>query len=520
MKLKIYFLLLFLTGVLFSCSKKPVTPVKKSTDTSLSPAVLNLVKDSIYLYPAEDYLWSTSLPTSANFQPRSFTGSTDIAALQNELDALSQYAINPATGKPYEYSTRSPGSAKYSFVDDGTVGNTLGGTSGDFGFNVVYNYPNDLRIKYVYPGSPAGLAGLKRGYKITAINNSTNISYDAPGYGSGTSVNLNFVSNAIYNSNNITLTLKKPDSTSFSVSINTANYTVNPILKDTVFTAGNGHIVGYLVFNVFTTLTNSKAGLTSAFNNFASKGVTDLVIDLRYNGGGSVGTAEYLDNLIVPAAKSGSLMYSTYYSANMVSGRDPLLHNQIYVDPTTGTVYHYDQFDYSVAGNAVNFNKVGTLSANKVFFIVTGSTASASELTINNLYPEMDVQLIGRTSYGKPVGFFGLKINKFTLYTPEFSVKNSLGNGDYYAGFTPGTAGYPGVFDYDDPTKDFGDTSETLLKHALHYVNAGSFAINPNSAKNLNSRRLLIQQLEQNPMDTHTEKFKGMVLDKKLKPKH
>ena len=94
-KLKFYFLLLVLTGFLFSCSKKPVNPGKTPGDISLSPAALNLVKDSIYLYPAEDYLWSTSLPTSANFQPRSFTGSTDIATLQKELDALSQYAINP-----------------------------------------------------------------------------------------------------------------------------------------------------------------------------------------------------------------------------------------------------------------------------------------------------------------------------------------------------------------------------------------------------------------------------------------
>lgn len=515
MKNKFNLILYFLGILIFSCSKKPVTPVNTTTVTG---STLDLIKDSIYLYPAEDYLWYQSLPTYTNFQPRSFTGATDIAALQKEMDALSQYAINPATSKPYEYSSSSPGSAKYSFVDDGTVGTSLGGTNGDFGIGVLYNQVNDLRIKYVYPGSPAGLAGLRRGYKITAINNNTNISYDASGYGTGTSTNLNYVINAIFQSNNITLTLKKPDSTSITLSLNTTSYTVNPILKDTIYNIGNGHIIGYLVFNSFTDLSNSQAGLTAAISDFAAKGVTDLAIDLRYNGGGSVATAEYFDNLIVPPAKSGTLMYNTYYSANMVSGNDPLLHHQIYKDPNTGKIYYFDQFDYSVAGNAVNFSKVGSLSVNRVFFIISGSTASASELTINNLYPEMDVQLIGRTSYGKPVGFFGLNINKYVLYTPEFSVKNSLGKGDYYAGFSPGTTGYPGINDYDDPTKDFGDPTEALLAHVLHYVNTGSYSVaNLAPSANLRSRSLLMQKTELSPMGNRVDNFRGMVFDKSHK---
>lgn len=510
---KIYLLFIILSVLNSACSKKPVSPKV----TGLTTNTLDLIKDSVYLYAAEDYLWAGSLPTYTKFKPRSFSASTDIVALQNELDSLSQYAINPATGKPYEYSTRNPGSAKYSFIDDGSVGAALDGIKGDFGFNIEYNLENDLRVIYVYPGSPAALAGLKRGYRITAINNNTNISYDAKGYGTGTSTNLNFVSNAIYKSSNISLKIIKPDSSSFTVALNTAAYTVNPVLKDTTFNLGNGHILGYLVFNSFTSQSNAGSVIAAVFADFAAKNVTDLAIDLRYNGGGYVSTAEYLDNLIVPSGKNNSLMYNTYYSANIVAGNDPLLSNQWRRDPSTGRDVNYAQYNYSVAANAKYFQKLGSLNAARVFFIVTGSTASASELTINNLYPEMDVQLVGRTTYGKPVGFFDIDINKYVLYTPEFSVKNSAGIGDYYSGFTPGTTTYPGINDYDDPTKEFGDPAEVLLSHVLHYLKTGTYAVTPNSnpTVNLNRRILFMKETDQNPLGGKTDYFKGMIFKRK-----
>jgi hypothetical protein len=243
----------------------------------------------------------------------------------------------------------------------------------------------------------------------------------------------------------------------------------------------NGHNVGYVVFNSFTSDANADPILNGVFSSFAAANITDLVVDLRYNGGGYVSTAEYLDNLIVPSSKNGSLMYNTYYNSNLVSGKDPLLKNQWRKDPTGGPDFNYGQFDYSVAANAVNFSKIGQLNVNRVFFIITGQTASASELTINNLRPEMNVQFIGETSYGKPVGFFDIDINKYIMFTPEFSVQNSAGQGGYYAGFTPGTTNYPGVQDYDDLTKDFGDPTEGLLAHALTYVSTGLYSVANNT---------------------------------------
>jgi C-terminal processing protease CtpA/Prc len=504
--------LLLISASFLSCSKKndsaplPSGPSSKGT-------TLQLVEDSIYLYAAEDYLWFSQLPSYQSFQPRSFTNASDMVALQDEMNKLSQFAINPATNQPYEYLASNPGEAKYSFIDNGTETAALNGTKGDFGFDLQYNTVTDLRIEYVYPGSPAALAGIVRSDEIMSINGNTNISYDRPGYGTGTSTNVNFVSNAVYDSNTITMNMQRVDGSTYSVNLTIANYNVNPVLKDTIITTSNGHNVGYIVFNSFVADSVADPIVDPIFANFAAQGVTDLVVDLRYNGGGYVSTAEHLDNLIVPASKTGSLMYNTFYNSNLVNNTDPLLKNQW----RSGTPdYNYGQLNYTEAANVQNFSKSGSLAVNQVLFIITGQTASASELTINNLRPEMPVQFIGETSYGKPVGFFDIDINQYIMYTPEFSVENSANEGGYYEGFTPGTTGYPGVNALDDLTKNWGDPTEGLFSLALDYVTNGSYAAASVSKTQTASQRAF-RQLVGNPktFSLNKHKFIGMIGKKK-----
>jgi len=513
---KIFYLLAIISaGILLSCKKSNSS--NNGSGPSKVGSTLDLIKDSVYLYAKEDYYWNDALPAYASFNPRGFTGSDDLTALTNEVNALSQYKINPATNQPYEYYSPDPGEAKYSFIDNGQVSTELNGVNGDFGFAPLYNDVNDLRVKYVYPGSPADKAGIKRGYQITAINGNTNFAYD-----SETGPHVNFVINAYSNSNSITMTLLKPDGSSMNVSLNIANYNINPVLTYKVYDQGNGHKVGYVVFNSFTSDEVADPQLNTAFNYFTTNGVTDLVVDLRYNGGGYVSTAEYIDNLIVPAAKNGTLMYNTYFNSILTSGKSVLLANQVRIDPTTNKSYNYGQLDYSVAGNAVNFTKIGSLNVSRVFFIITGSTASASELTINNLRPEMNVQFIGTTSYGKPVGFFDIDINKYQLYVPEFATMNSANQGGYYSGMTPGSTTYPGVQDYDDVTKDFGDPTEGLLAHALNYVKNGTYSVQAPQIASANSsglRSFSVSQANTAAMKMNEHKFSGMIFNKRLKKK-
>ena len=510
-------LLVVLLGVacLTSCKKDK----KGNTDNPpKNGSTLDLIRDSVFLYAKEAYYWYDGLPDYTTFNPRSFTGTDDLTALTKEVNAISQYKINPTTGKPYEFYAPSPGEAKYSFIDQGEVSTELNGTNKDFGFAPLYNDANDLRVKYVYPGSPADLAGIKRGYKITAINGNSSIDYDG-----GTGAHTQFVINAYANSSTITLTLQKSDTdlTPLNVTLNAASYTINPVITYKTINAGNGKVIGYIVFNSFTSDDNADAKLDAAFNYFQSQGITDLVVDLRYNGGGFVSTAEYIDNLIVPAAKTNTTMYTYHFNDLLVAGKQKLLYNQVRRDPDTKQLYNYGQFDYTVAGNTVHFTKKGSLNISRVFFIVTGSTASASELTINNLRPHLDVQFIGTTSYGKPVGFFDIDINKYQMYIPEFETQNSAGQGGYYTGMAPGTAGYPGVNDYDDPTKDFGDTTETLLSHAIHYVKLGTYSLPSQRIQGLSTKQktFSLDQSNAAAIELNKNKFSGMVFNKKLKHK-
>ncbi|RFZ94159.1 hypothetical protein D0C36_00970 [Mucilaginibacter conchicola] len=498
-----FFYLIILSSALFTACKK---------DKPAQASSLDLIKDSIYYYSQQTYYWNTSLPSYENFRPRSFSGSTDINSLSKEVDALSQYAINPKTNKPYEYDEDAPGQAKYSFIDEGGVAGSIGGTNGDFGFAPFWPSMNDLRIKYVYPGSPADNQGIKRGYQIVKINDKTDLA--------ATDANVDFLIKAYAYSNTINMTLKRYDGTTFDVSLSTASYTVNPVLTSKIFELDGGKKVGYMVFNSFTELDNAQPRIDAALNAFKAASVTDLVIDLRYNGGGAVETAQYLSNLLAPDAAFGTPMFSYIFNETMSSGKATILKNQ--VRRSNGQTYnYYDAFDFSAAANTENFEKqpFGSFAGlNNIFFIVTGSTASASELTINNLLPKRNIKLIGNTTYGKPVGFFALNINKYQLYVPQFETKNSLGKGGYYAGMQPGSTDYAGKYAADDVSKDFGDPEEQLLKYALNYVKVGTFDVAGPKVQSTTGQQLFSADVSRAlDIKLGAKQFKGMVFET---PKH
>ncbi|RZL49787.1 MAG: hypothetical protein EOO93_23920, partial [Pedobacter sp.] len=392
-----------------------------------------LTKDSIFLYSKELYYWNTSLPTYEAFKPRSFSSN------ETELFAITQFSRNPDTGLPYEYVNNST-SPKYSFFDYGATGKTaalkadLNGTETDFGFSVLYNTVPDLRVKYVYPNSPASAQGLTRGCRLTAINGRTNISFSAN--------NVAFLNDALFGTAaSVSLTFTDLAGNSKSVTVTKSTYTLNPILFTNIYTVGTKK-VGYVVFNSYTN--NVTAAINSTFANFATQGVTEVIVDLRYNGGGYVSTATQIIDILAPTAQNGNVMYTTHYNAYLqgfnnltkdqkkatVISHQPLLDGQGKIQSFTGGVNGkyatYADLDYSStsADNIERFAKSGSLNLNRVYFIVTEATASASELTVNSLKPVMDVKLIGTQTYGKPVGFFPIKIDKVEMYIPEFETKN------------------------------------------------------------------------------------------------
>lgn len=460
---------------------QPPTP---TTPTSGSRA--ELTKDSLYLYAQQVYLWNDALPSYETFNPRSYSGSTDLSAYNAELFAISQLKINPTTGKPFEYRSSSPSSPKYSYISDKTTqnpqaaiyneqsavdlegnGNDLGVKLGAYGTSSTDANAFALFVMAVYQNSPADKAGMVRSDRITKINGRT--------IGANYSADAGFINNAFAGTTVAlegTKYVNGAAGATFSVTLTKAVYKSSPVYASKVFTAGAKKI-GYLAYARFSNISNSKADFDAAFNTFSASGVTDLVIDLRYNGGGYVNTAQYLLDHIAPSTANGKIMFSEYYNPTMQANKATILANQPLLDDNgkvryqNGKMLTYADIDYSIGRNTEVFSKTGPLTGvTNVVFIVSGSTASASELVINSLKPYVNVKIVGTTTYGKPVGFFPITLeNRYEVFMSMFTSKNANGQGDYYAGFTPDV-----IDDYDDPLRNFGDPKENYTALALNVL--------------------------------------------------
>jgi carboxyl-terminal processing protease len=455
-------LIMVLAGTFTACRKdnnpdKPISPTDGSRE--------QLTLDSIYLYAREMYLWYDALPDYNTFNPRQYaTGGSVLTNYKHELYLISQLKVNPSTNLPYEYSGY-PNTAKYSFMEEGSP---TTGTSGavsladkgdDYGLAFTAVSANDVRIRYVNPSSAADKAGLTRGDQVVKVNGTT-----------VTSSSSSFIENA-FTQASVTMSVNKTNGTTQDLTLKLENYTTSPIFKSSVLTVGASQKVGYIAVSRFSTPGSFKDAALAVFNGFATAGVTALVVDLRYNGGGYTQSAQDLVNMIAPSTLNGKRMYVEYFNTLMQNGNAPILKQQLYLDANGKPVTignrnaTYADVDYSVNGNSYNFSKLGNLQGVKqVVFIVSGNTASASELTINSLKPYLPVKLVGQQTYGKPVGFFGIKIDKYTVYLSSFSMQNANGEGDYFHGMTPDMPAN------DDVTRDFGVPTETCLASALDYI--------------------------------------------------
>jgi len=519
--------LLIISVANVACKKSKSTPnedtvVESNNKQTKTTDRTQLTNDSLFLYAKQIYYWKDALPAYDTFEPRNYGGNYD-----KELFAITQYKINPETGKPYEFVTLNPSypdETKYSYIQDITQNNPqttasirdlknavdLEGFGNDIGIRPV-SYISELTDPYllyvtaVYPNSPADLAGVKRGWNITKINNRT--------VGSNYSTDQSWVSSALSGSS-VKLEGTKYESGvsagTFSVTLKSANYSSSPVYASKVLTAGTKKI-GYLAYGRFSRESNSKPDLDAAFAKFSSQGVTDLVIDLRYNGGGYVSTAEYLTNLIAPSTATGT-MFIEYYNTMMQTGKADILKNQPRTDDKDVIVGTYDDYDYSPAGNTASFEKKGTLTGVKnVVFLVSDNTASASELVINSLKPHMTVKLVGETTYGKPVGFFPVRIeNRYDVYLASFETKNSAGQGGYYTGMTPD------FNEYDDPRYDFGDKTEIFLARALSILAPGTtISAKKSDVMSVGSRTINTSELNIQKPANGSAGFNGMIDDRR-----
>ncbi len=469
----------------FSCKKNNSTatpPVVTPTDTLSAAGELNLIRDSLYLYSKEIYLWHEVIPSYAVFNPRQYTGSTELAAAQAEMAGIR--ALQPQDNKhSYSFVTTQASSDAIQTGNDQDYGFFIKAASIDKAnpIDSIYWF-----VEYVYKNAPSGTAGVQRGWYISKINNT------AIGYDNASVAILNDIFFGT-TSSSANFTFTRQDGTTVDVPLTKGSYTANSVLYTNVTTNGNSKI-GYLVFNQFFGAP-SVAELNSAFTDFAAKGINELVVDLRYNHGGSTSTQDALANLIAPSSAAGKTMYTYVFNDSLQAGKFPLLRRKA----------GFSNVSFKPADNTVNYQKPGGLSLSRVFFITSRQTASASELLINNLRPYMDVKLVGDTTYGKPVGFFPVSLFNYAIYPISFKTVNSVGSAEYYDGFAPDKQTPDGV------NRNWGDQNEPSLAAVLRYISTGSFGRVAGTTDQENAKLFSIQkQYEPLSASLYNQQFIGM----------
>lgn len=307
--------------------------------------------------------------------------------------------------------------------------NAVSQKSVGFGFS-CQDIETGCLITYVRIDSPADKMDLRRGDIVQKINNQT--ATQELIYAKGQEEKL------------LTFELSRPNSNELcSGKVLPREYTYKVVESKTLQTLKNEK-VGYLRLDSFLGDNKILAQIDNAFNNFKKKSIEKLVIDLRYNGGGSVELAsKLLDKLVIN--KKNQTQFTLAWNESYKS------QNQTYT------------FDSSS----------NSLDLKQILFLTTQGSASASELIISAMkpyLPEEDVVIIGDRTHGKPVGMSGQSDGSYYYFLINFVVKNALGFYDYFDGL-PVTSGCAVA---DDPFHEMGDPKESLLKSALHYIDTGS----------------------------------------------
>jgi C-terminal processing protease CtpA/Prc len=336
---------------------------------------------------------------------------------------------------------------RWSMLTDDLHGlsNEFEGVSTTFGHILIFGRFSDSNhlfaiVLYVYPDTPAEEAGVKRGDIFLTINGD-NITEE--NYG-----DLYYASSLVVGRGILTDEGIAPDDRTFSMKAETLYE--NPIVKDTVIVKG-AHKIGYLCYTDYTMA--SENALIALFSGYKSQGVTDVVLDLRYNGGGFARTSVLLSSILAPEA--------------VVKRKDVFL-TQVRNDAWMAYLKEekMDVNDYFTDTLSVN------MDLKRIFVLTTENTASASESTLVGLDPYMDVVRIGTATHGKYYGggLFSDEENRdianWGMYLMIYRFDNQNGITASAGGLTPDIEVEEDYF----PLYPFGDERDPLLGAALEVI--------------------------------------------------
>ncbi len=338
------------------------------------------------------------------------------------------------------------------------------GISKSFGYELrilrVSSDSDDLLayVEYVVPDGPAANAGVRRGDVFLKVNN-TQLTVD------------NYIS-LLFERDTYLITLSEIDGSSITETNQSINLTAVELSENPILVAKTLDVestkVGYLMYNQFVNNNAYHEELNNVFGNFINEGITDLVLDLRYNGGGSLTTSRILASMIYGDASDADVLGSIIYNDKLSQFNTDLLF-----------LTSVPVFDGN--GDQTSTILMNRLNLNRIFILISGSSASASEFVIAGLLPFMEVTLIGTNTVGKNVGSVTLydsedylksatlnPNHKYAIQPIISQLANSAGFTDYVDGLEPNIE--VDELDFLGNLRPLGDPSEQLLAEALAII--------------------------------------------------
>ena len=327
--------------------------------------------------------------------------------------------------------------------------------------------PRRIVVAYTEPGSPASAAlpALERGEEVQSVDGTDVVS-------SNTQAEVDRFVAGLYPENtgeSHTFTLRQPRTGAVrTVQLQSVAVTKTPVRYSTVTTTTG--TVGYMLFNDH--VAPAEGQLLAAFDAMRSAHVSDLVIDLRYNGGGLLAIASQVAYMVAGSAATAGQTFEKYTFNDKHQSTNPVTGAAL-----TPVPFYSTTLGFSTAAG----QPLPTLDLRRVYVLTGASTCSASESIINSLRGiNVDVIQIGSTTCGKPYGFYPQDHCGTTYFTVEFKGVNAAGFGDYTDGFSPanspvvGGSRGSGCSVADDFSYGLGDPNEGRFAAALQHRNAAA----------------------------------------------
>lgn len=371
--------------------------------------------------------------------------------------------VNPAVTDEYD---------KWSFISSYSEyeGVMVEGEYKSFGYFLDLTPDYSVRVCLVYEGSPMAREGIERGYELVRLN----------GIDMGTLLQMgdDAINQELNKETNRYVFADRAGNLLPEKSISKAVVKINPVLRKDKYDV-DGRKVGYIVYNSF--ITASKDAITAALREFND--VSDIILDLRYNGGGDVSVADAICEYLLPASVgTDSVPFAKYTFSQRTNEKEIV------------EIFGLKDEVRKIKRNA------DALNISRLFVIVSGQTASASEEVINSMKPFVDeVILVGTPTHGKPVGMlvwvYPNEDPQWAIAPISFRIDNKNGEGSYFSGIRPAYTVQ------DDLYRDFGVDPETLkgeacLQTVMEYVKTGRFPAGARSVQKGRPRLIRLKGLQ------------------------